>query len=103
MTVMVSTNAAGCRSSSSRARTFDCAASPTNRGIVTSDTGTPSTGTTTVSRVRRGVTNTIWSACTERGRESIVVRFPVTACQSYYYERYSTFHRRFPVGLASLW
>ncbi|MEU5847914.1 IS1182 family transposase [Saccharopolyspora shandongensis] len=30
----------------------------------------------------QGVTNTIWSACTERGRESIVVRFPVTACQT---------------------
>jgi hypothetical protein len=29
-----------------------------------------------------GVTSTIWSACTERGRESIVVRFPVTACQA---------------------
>jgi Transposase DDE domain len=28
------------------------------------------------------VTNTIWSACTERGRQSIVVRFPVTSCQS---------------------
>jgi transposase len=30
----------------------------------------------------QGVHNTIWSSCTERGRESIVVRFPVTACQS---------------------
>jgi transposase len=30
----------------------------------------------------QGVTNAIWSECTERGRESIVVRFPVTACQS---------------------
>jgi hypothetical protein len=30
----------------------------------------------------QGVTSTIWSACTERGRESIVVRFPVTACQA---------------------
>ncbi len=30
----------------------------------------------------QGVTSTIWSACTERGRESIVVRFPVTACQT---------------------
>jgi IS5 family transposase len=29
----------------------------------------------------QGVTNTIWSECDERGRESIVVRFPVTACQ----------------------
>jgi transposase len=29
----------------------------------------------------QGVTNTIWSECSERGRESIVVRFPVTACQ----------------------
>jgi hypothetical protein len=30
----------------------------------------------------QGVTSTIWSPCTERGRESIVVRFPVTACQA---------------------
>lgn len=30
----------------------------------------------------QGVQNTIWSTCTERGRESIVVRFPATACQS---------------------
>lgn len=30
----------------------------------------------------QGVTNTIWPACTERGRESIVVRFPVTTCQA---------------------
>lgn len=30
----------------------------------------------------QGVASTIWSACTERGRESIVVRFPVTACQA---------------------
>jgi Transposase DDE domain len=30
----------------------------------------------------QGVTNTIWSSCAERGRESIVVRFPVTACQA---------------------
>jgi hypothetical protein len=30
----------------------------------------------------QGVTNTIWSECNERGRESIVVRFPVKACQS---------------------
>jgi hypothetical protein len=30
----------------------------------------------------QGVTNTIWSECNERGRESIVVRFPVTACQA---------------------
>ena len=29
----------------------------------------------------QGVTNTIWSDCHERGRDSIVVRFPVTACQ----------------------
>jgi hypothetical protein len=29
----------------------------------------------------QGVQNTIWSTCTERGRESIVVRFPATACQ----------------------
>jgi hypothetical protein len=30
----------------------------------------------------QGVTNTIWSQCTERGRDSIVVRFPATACQT---------------------
>jgi hypothetical protein len=30
----------------------------------------------------QGVTSTVWSECTERGRESIVVRFPVTACQT---------------------
>jgi hypothetical protein len=29
----------------------------------------------------QGMTNTIWSECHERGRESIVVRFSVTACQ----------------------
>jgi transposase len=29
----------------------------------------------------QGVRNTIWSECTERGRDSIVVRFPATACQ----------------------
>jgi len=29
----------------------------------------------------KGATNTIWSSCSERGRESIVVRFPITACQ----------------------
>lgn len=29
----------------------------------------------------QGVTSTIWSPCTERGRASILVRFPVTACQ----------------------
>jgi transposase len=28
----------------------------------------------------QGVTNTIWSTCTERGRESIVVRFPAPTC-----------------------
>jgi hypothetical protein len=30
----------------------------------------------------QGVTNTIWSTCTERGRESIVVRFPAPTCQT---------------------
>jgi hypothetical protein len=30
----------------------------------------------------QGVTNTIWSSCTERGRESIVVRFPAPTCQT---------------------
>jgi DDE family transposase len=30
----------------------------------------------------QGVTSTTWSPCTERGRESIVVRFPTTACKS---------------------
>ncbi len=30
----------------------------------------------------QGVTSTIWSSCSERGRESIVVRFLVTACQA---------------------
>jgi Transposase DDE domain len=30
----------------------------------------------------QGVANTIWSACTERGRPSIVVRFPTPTCQS---------------------
>ncbi|WP_083751794.1 transposase [Saccharothrix sp. ALI-22-I] len=30
----------------------------------------------------QGARNTIWSECSERGRDSIVVRFPVTACQS---------------------
>jgi transposase len=30
----------------------------------------------------QGVQNTIWSPCIERGRESIVVRFPATACQT---------------------
>jgi transposase len=29
----------------------------------------------------QGVANTIWSTCRERGRESIVVRFPITSCQ----------------------
>jgi hypothetical protein len=29
----------------------------------------------------QGVTNTIWSSCTERGRPSIVVRFPAPTCQ----------------------
>jgi hypothetical protein len=29
----------------------------------------------------QGIQSTIWSECTERGRESIVVRFPATACQ----------------------
>jgi hypothetical protein len=29
----------------------------------------------------QGVANTIWSTCTERGRESIVVRFPAPTCQ----------------------
>jgi len=28
----------------------------------------------------QGVTNTIWTTCTERGRESIVVRFPAPTC-----------------------
>jgi transposase len=30
----------------------------------------------------QGVTNTIWSTCTERGRKSIVVRFPAPTCQT---------------------
>lgn len=30
----------------------------------------------------QGMRNTIWSTCTERGRPSIVVRFPVEACQT---------------------
>jgi transposase len=30
----------------------------------------------------QGVQNTIWSTCTERGRESIVVRFPIMSCQA---------------------
>jgi hypothetical protein len=30
----------------------------------------------------QGVTNTIWSTCTERGRPSIVVRFPAPTCQT---------------------
>jgi transposase len=30
----------------------------------------------------QGIVNTIWSECHERSRESIVVRFPVTACQA---------------------
>ncbi|MGW1676306.1 IS1182 family transposase [Saccharopolyspora sp. NPDC002376] len=30
----------------------------------------------------QGVTTTSWSPCTERGRESIVLRFPATACKS---------------------
>jgi hypothetical protein len=30
----------------------------------------------------QGVTNTIWSTCTERGRESIVVRFPAPTPQT---------------------
>jgi transposase len=30
----------------------------------------------------QGVTSTIWSACTERGRPSILVRFPTPTCQS---------------------
>jgi hypothetical protein len=29
----------------------------------------------------QSVTNTIWSSCTERGRPSIVVRFPAPTCQ----------------------
>ncbi|MFE9751157.1 transposase [Saccharothrix saharensis] len=29
----------------------------------------------------QGVRNTIWSECSERGRDSVVVRFPLTACQ----------------------
>jgi transposase len=30
----------------------------------------------------QGVANTIWSSCTERGRPSIVVRFPAPTCQT---------------------
>jgi len=30
----------------------------------------------------QGVVNTIWSSCTERGRPSIVVRFPAPTCQT---------------------
>jgi hypothetical protein len=30
----------------------------------------------------QGVTSTIWAACTERGRRSIVMRFPTRTCQS---------------------
>jgi hypothetical protein len=31
----------------------------------------------------QGVTSTLWSACTERGRPSILVRFPTPTCQSH--------------------